>query len=104
MLVSTALDTTHGLCVRVTDEGVGISAEHITHVFDAFYQSDDSYIRKHPGSGLGLRLVRAMIELHDGEFGIESTPGAGTAVWFSLPAEHVQGFCQTNVATVEAAE
>jgi PAS domain S-box-containing protein len=52
--------------VRVKDTGVGLSAESLTHVFDMFYQVDRSYARSEGGLGLGLTLVRQLIEIHGG--------------------------------------
>jgi signal transduction histidine kinase/ActR/RegA family two-component response regulator len=52
--------------VRVKDTGVGLSAESLAHVFDAFYQVDRSYTRSEGGLGLGLTLVRQLVEMHGG--------------------------------------
>jgi PAS domain S-box-containing protein len=61
------VDLTDGqVVVRVKDTGVGLSAESLTHVFDMFYQVDRSYARSEGGLGLGLTLVRQLIEIHGG--------------------------------------
>src|SRR3990170_4172905 len=52
--------------VRVKDTGVGLSAESLAHVFDMFYQVDRSYSRSDGGLGLGLTLVRQLVEMHGG--------------------------------------
>ena len=52
--------------VRVKDTGVGLSAESLAHVFDMFYQVDHSYARSEGGLGLGLTLVRQLVEMHGG--------------------------------------
>ena len=69
----------------VKDNGSGISAEHIPHVFDRFYRSDSSRTRKYGGSGLGLSITKSIVEAHHGEISVSSTPGEGTAFKVSLP-------------------
>ena len=66
------------IVVRVTDEGAGIAAEDLPHVFERFYRADQS--RSKPGSGLGLSLVRAIVRAQGGDIAIESAPGQGTSV------------------------
>ena len=74
-----------GAWVRVRDTGPGIGAESLEHVFDRFYRSPDS-----PGSGLGLPIARNLVEAHGGSIGIESPPGGGTHVRFTLPGSFVE--------------
>jgi PAS domain S-box-containing protein len=72
----------------ITDTGEGIPAEELPHVFERFYQSPRSVrggIRH--GAGLGLPISRGIVEAHGGNIWIESTPGVGTKVRFSLPIE-----------------
>jgi PAS domain S-box-containing protein len=52
--------------VRVTDDGIGIAAEQLPHLFDMFYQADRSYEQSHGGLGIGLTLVRRLVEMHGG--------------------------------------
>jgi signal transduction histidine kinase len=70
------------LHVAVVDDGAGIPPEQLPHVFGAFWQGDAGGDR---GVGLGLVIVRAIIEGHGGRVGVESAPGSGTAVHFTLP-------------------
>ena len=84
MSVDTGRDT-DGAWVRVRDTGSGIVAESLAHVFDRFYRSPDS-----PGSGLGLPIARNLVEAQGGTIGIESPPGGGTEVRFTLPASFVE--------------
>ena len=73
--------------IAVQDNGIGISPEDMDKVFTPFGQLDSALARENQGTGLGLPLVRAMIELHGGELSLESTPGNGTTARLSLPAE-----------------
>jgi signal transduction histidine kinase len=66
----------------VTDCGPGISREDIARLFDRYWQSDDKDQR---GLGLGLSIVKAIVEAHRGEVGVESVLGEGSTFWFTLP-------------------
>ncbi|RSK41848.1 sensor histidine kinase [Mangrovimonas spongiae] len=70
--------------VRVTDNGEGISKEHLSRVFERFYRVDKSGSRKEGGSGLGLSIVKHIIEAHDEKIYIESEEGVGSEFSFSL--------------------
>jgi signal transduction histidine kinase len=69
--------------VRVTDTGLGISQEFLPHVFERFRQADDATTRRHTGLGLGLGIVRQLVELHGGTVRAAS-PGAGQGATFSV--------------------
>ena len=70
-----------------SDTGDGIAPEHLPHVFDRFYKGDASRAdRRGAGSGLGLSIVKAIVERHGGRITAASTPGAGTTLDISLPA------------------
>jgi len=70
--------------IEVQDEGPGISAEHVHHLFERFYQVPSNH-RSLRGTGLGLYICRKIIEAHRGEIGVESQPGAGSRFFFTLP-------------------
>ncbi len=72
--------------VIVTDSGIGISATELPHIFDRFYQVDDSQTREHEGSGIGLALAKELIELHGGQISVTSEEKAGTSFTVLLPA------------------
>lgn len=72
--------------VQVRDYGEGISPEFLPHVFDRFRQADSSTSRKHGGLGIGLAIVRHVVELHGGSVRAESGgPGCGTTIALTLP-------------------
>jgi two-component system sensor histidine kinase BaeS len=70
---------------EVADTGEGIAPEDLPYVFDRFYRGEKSRSRATGGAGLGLAIARGIIEAHGGQIEIESTPGHGTTVRFSLP-------------------
>lgn len=69
--------------LSVSDNGIGIPAEHVPHVFDRFYKADRS--RSQSGSGLGLSIVKAIVERHGGIVSVRSTPNVETVFEVSLP-------------------
>lgn len=70
------------LRLQVADTGVGMPAEHVQHIFDSFYQIDVH----HAGSGIGLALVKAFVEMHHGTIRVETTEGQGTCFTIEMPA------------------
>ena len=70
--------------VRVTDNGEGISQEHLQRLFERFYRVDKSGSRKEGGSGLGLSIVKHIIEAHNEKIYVESEPGVGSEFSFTL--------------------
>lgn len=77
------------LDLRVTDTGIGMAKEDLPVALAAFGQIDSSLARKHEGTGLGLPLCKALVELHGGTLVIESEVGIGTTVIVKLPASRV---------------
>jgi two-component system phosphate regulon sensor histidine kinase PhoR len=71
--------------VRVSDEGVGIAAEDLPHIFDTAYRAPDARSFRRKGSGLGLAIAKRIVEQHGGQIRVESQPGEGTVFSFTLP-------------------
>jgi signal transduction histidine kinase len=71
--------------VIVEDTGPGIPAEDLPHVFERFYRGDASRARDGGGAGLGLAIVRELIEAMGGTVSVHSTPGEGSRFSFTLP-------------------
>ena len=78
-----------GLVVRITDTGIGIPADEIPRVARPFYQVDSQLARQYEGTGLGLALVSAYTQLHEGELIIESVVAKGTTVSLLFPAARI---------------
>jgi signal transduction histidine kinase len=78
--------TETGVTLRVCDTGHGIPAEHLPHVFDRFYRTDKARSRDSGGTGLGLAVVKSILDAHGGEVRIASDIGAGTTVMITLGA------------------
>jgi signal transduction histidine kinase len=74
-----------GVIVSVADTGAGIPADQLPHVFDRFYQVSSGRKGRRHGAGLGLTIARGIVEAHGGTISIESAPGRGTTVRFTLP-------------------
>jgi signal transduction histidine kinase len=69
--------------ISVSDDGPGIPADQQAHIFERFYRAEQT--GRHAGSGLGLPIARAVVELHGGRLWVESAPGAGSAFYVALP-------------------
>ena len=75
------------LAVSVEDTGVGIGADDLPRLGEAFFQARAAYDRRHDGTGLGLSIVKGLVRLHDGDIDIRSQLGEGTRVTVRLPIE-----------------
>lgn len=71
--------------IRVADRGIGIDADDLPHVFQPFYRGRRAIDAQIRGSGIGLSLVRTIVDEHGGEVRVDSAPGAGTTVTIDLP-------------------
>ena len=77
--------------VGISDTGIGIPADKIARIFDKFYQVDASATRSYGGTGLGLSLVKQIMDAHDTRVEVESTLGIGSTFRFRLPAASPNG-------------
>jgi signal transduction histidine kinase len=74
-----------GVVFEIADEGVGLSDEELTRIFDRVTQVRDQQLTRSGGAGLGLAIVKRLVELHDGSITIDSRLGYGTTVRLSFP-------------------
>lgn len=72
------------ILVEIADNGIGIEEKHLNHLFDRFYRVDKSRSRESGGSGLGLSIVKHIIEAHNQSVNVRSTPGQGSTFGFTL--------------------
>ena len=75
--------------VSVKDNGIGIPQEKLQDIFTRFVQVEDNITRKTEGSGIGLALVKSLVEMHGGQIDVESEEGIGTSFCLSLPIKRV---------------
>ncbi|QKV18666.1 sensor histidine kinase [Oricola thermophila] len=75
----------NGFAIRVSDTGIGMTCDELEQIGTPFMQADNSYTRKCEGTGLGLAVVKGLVQLHDGTLDVESAPGTGTRVTVFIP-------------------
>ena len=79
-----------GVYITVRDNGIGIPEDKQTQIFQRFYQVDEMFTRKQEGSGIGLSLVKSLVEMHGGTISCKSKEGQGTSFMIYLPARKVK--------------
>lgn len=79
------VEDNHKVRLYVSDEGIGIPPGEQERIFERFHRVDNRLARQTPGTGLGLYLVKAVVEAHGGRVWVESTPGHGSVFWVELP-------------------
>ncbi len=83
--------------VSVIDDGIGIPAKDLPHIFERFYQVESHLTRKHGGMGLGLSVAKVMVEMHRGRIWAESMEGKGSNFTFILPLDLDQASAASKV-------
>ncbi len=87
--VTSGYDPNRGFMLRVADTGIGIAPEDVPKALARFQQVDSELNRKHQGTGLGLPLVKSLVEQHGGSLDLQSEVGVGTTVTAYFPTDRV---------------
>ena len=87
--------------IEVKDTGIGIPEVHLDHIFERFYQVDDSASRRYAGSGIGLALAKELVVLHKGKISVDSREGSGTVFTVLLP---ISSHADQSIESDEPAE
>lgn len=91
IIVNVFIDNSN-IIIKVKDTGLGIPRDKIVSIFDRFSQVDKSLTRSHEGSGIGLSLVKSIIEMHKGEVYVESELNEGSKFFIKLPIRVIEDF------------
>lgn len=91
-----AAPSEEGLLFSISDTGMGMDKSFLSRVFEPFVQADDARTRSQGGSGLGMTITKQLIELMGGRIWVESRPGVGTTVFFTLPLSP----CDTSLVPI----
>ena len=85
-IISVDIDETNNyIKIKITNSGEGISEEDLTHIFERFYKSDKSRSMDKTGFGLGLHIVKSIVDIHNGKVSVESEYGKSTTFSITLP-------------------
>jgi signal transduction histidine kinase len=76
--------------ITVKDTGIGIDEKHLTKIFERFHQVDKSLSRNAEGTGIGLSIVKGIVEMHGGKISVESSPGEGSVFRVQLPTKTIE--------------
>jgi signal transduction histidine kinase len=93
-IIASASASLVNICVR--DMGTGIAPEHLPYLFERFYRADSSRTRATGGTGLGLAVVKQIVQAHGGQIVVESQPGKGSCFTFTLPVTSSTSLHQDN--------
>lgn len=97
--VDAGVNSAGSITIQVRDSGIGMRPEDIPLAFEPFGQVDNSLTRSQQGTGLGLPLVRRLVELHGGEVCLSSAPGQGTTVTLTFPPDRTLDPIQAEAAS-----
>ncbi len=89
------IDANGHMVFKITDNGIGMNDKELIKAMEKFGQADSSHSRRFEGTGLGIPLTKALIELHGGNFDIKSERNAGTIVTLTFPKIRVGGDVET---------
>ena len=78
-------DGLNGVRIEVTDNGAGIEEKDIPYIWDRYYKVDELHKRAQTGSGLGLSIVKGILEMHGAKYGVISEKGKGSVFWMWIP-------------------
>jgi signal transduction histidine kinase len=92
----TLTESGNGIILCVWDTGCGIAPEYHLKIFDRFYQVDGSITRETGGSGIGLAIVKSIVEMHGGRVWVESSPGKGSRMNVFLPRSREKAAASTG--------
>ncbi|MBR5527753.1 MAG: HAMP domain-containing histidine kinase [Clostridia bacterium] len=70
--------------LEFTDRGIGIPKDQLPSIWDRYYKIDNTHKRSHIGSGIGLSIVKTILEMHKAKYGVISSPSSGSTFWFEL--------------------
>lgn len=84
-LISARLNQQGGIEIAVSDSGIGIAAASLEKLFQPFYQVDAKVSRRYGGTGLGLAITKKLVEAHEGQIAVSSSPNQGTTVTVTFP-------------------
>lgn len=85
------VDVAPDAAVTIRDTGIGIAAEDLPRIYDDYFRAETARESGRPGTGLGLGIVRSIVEQHEGSLDVASRPGAGTTVTVRLPLAQPEG-------------
>jgi len=85
------------ICISVEDDGIGIPKEKLSGIFQRFRKVDTCFTRNREGSGIGLSITKALVELHDGTIKVESEYGKGSKFIVEIPASTIDEFNESNL-------
>jgi signal transduction histidine kinase/CheY-like chemotaxis protein len=97
VLLQKQIEDQYWLEFVISDTGIGIASENLKHVFERFYQVENSYTKKYSGTGLGLPIVKQLVDLQGGTISVNSNAGEGTSFRFVLPFEKVEYVKQEEI-------